>query len=175
MDNPHFSIPDTKEKWLNAVELKVIKDGQDKGLISRARDICSLLSRNNINSVFSVGVGGAGLEYQIKKHLPQIKLVCSEYSPQNVSMLKKVFTECEDIILFDILKGDWNFVKNNYLANSNSVLIMYRLDAGFTNEEWKNIFESIYNADIENIIYIPTSFLRFFRSGTGRAENSNGI
>jgi hypothetical protein len=157
--NPHFSIPETREEWLSASEAKVVKDGQDKGLVSRAKDISVLFANKKINSVFSAGVGGAGLEYQIKKNLPGIKMVCSEYSPQNVSMLKKVFTECDDVILFDILKGDWNFVKENYLKDANSVLIIYRLDAGFTNEEWRKIFESIHNAGIKNVLYIPTGLL----------------
>lgn len=159
LNNPHFSIPDTREEWLNAVELNVVKDGQDKKLIPRAKDISSLLLKKNIDSIFSVGVGGAGLEYQIKKNIPQIKMICSEYSPQNVLMLKKVFIESDDVILFDILKGDWKLVRKNYLPGPNSTLIIYRLDAGFTNEEWKSIFKSIYNSGVENIVYIPTSLL----------------
>ena len=61
-----------------------------------------------IKSLFSVGVGGAGLEYQIKKIKPELELICSEYSQLNVDLLKKVFWECDSIMLFDITSKDWS-------------------------------------------------------------------
>lgn len=66
-NHPHFSVSHNREEWLEAVELKVTKDGQDNGLFLRADNIVDLLKKECIKSVFSVGVGGAGLEYQIKK------------------------------------------------------------------------------------------------------------
>lgn len=51
---------------------------------------------------FLLALVEAGLEYQIKKNLPEIKLTCSEYSIVNLEFLKKVFTECDNIIFFDI-------------------------------------------------------------------------
>jgi hypothetical protein len=36
---------------------------------------------------------------------------------------------------------------------------MYRLDAGFTNKEWRKIIESVFDSGIERIIYIPTTLL----------------
>lgn len=158
-NHPHFSISENREEWLKAVQLEIIKDGQDKGLINRAKEISVLLRRENISTLFSVGVGGAGLEYQVKKSMPGLNIFCSEYSKKNVEILKKVFLESAGVITFDILKDDWNLLKNNYIKNKSSVLLMYRLDAGFTNDEWRKIFESIHDSGIENIIYIPTTLL----------------
>lgn len=161
-NHPHYTVSIDRIEWLKAVELKVTKDGQDNGLVRRANDIVSLLKKENIKSIFSTGVGGAGLEYQIKKLMPELSVFCSEYSEKNVDTLKKVFNESSGIITFDIIKGDWDRIKNNYLQHSETTLIMYRLDAGFTNEDWRKIFESISRSGVERIIYIPTTLLTAF-------------
>ncbi len=161
-NHPHFSVSSDRQEWLKSVELKVTKDGQDNGLVERAKDIVSLLKKENIKSVFSVGVGGAGLEYQIKKQMPEVNIYCSEYSQKNVDTLNKVFVEAGAIVTFDIVKGDWNIVKNTYLQNSSTALLMYRLDAGFTDAEWRHIFETIYESGVERLIYIPTTLLTVF-------------
>ncbi len=161
-NHSHFSVSSDRQEWLKSVELKVTKDGQDNGLIKRAGDIVSLLKKENVKSVFSTGVGGAGLEYQLKKQMPDLNIFCSEYSQKNVDTLNKVFVEAGAIVTFDIIKGDWNVVKNTYLQNSSTALLMYRLDAGFTDAEWRNIFESMYEARVERIIYIPTTLLTAF-------------
>lgn len=157
--HPHYSIPETRKEWLKAVELLVTKDGQDKGLTQRAKDIYTLLKQERIKTVFSVGIGGGGLEYQLKKIDPSLKIIGSEYFLPNVKQLKKVFTECNEIILFDILKGDWGQIQQNYLKDKQGALLLYRLDAGFTNEEWQQIFKAIHRAGVENVIYLPTGFL----------------
>ncbi len=157
--HPHFSVSDNRGEWLKAVHLEVVKDGQDKGLVKRAEDVVSLLRNKKIKKIFSVGVGGAGLEYNIKKISPDIKVYCSEYSEKNINTLKKVFVEADGFEVFDILKGDWKNIKEKYLNDKNSALLMYRLDAGFSNEQWRVIFESVYDAGLDSIIYIPTTLL----------------
>lgn len=158
-NHPHFSISQDRDEWIKAAELKIVKDGQDNGLIQRAEEIVRFLEKECIATLFSVGVGGAGLEYQIKKRMPQLRIICSEYEPKTVDRLKKVFLEADEIFGFDILNGDWLEVYNKYLANNKSAVLMYRLDAGFSNMEWRQIFESMFRAGISNIIYIPTTTL----------------
>ncbi len=97
-EHPFFSIAETREEWLQASEVLVKKDGQDGKLIERAKDIVELLKKHNIDRIFSVGSGGAALEYQIKKLMPHVKIVCSDYSEVTVARLKKVFIESEDVI-----------------------------------------------------------------------------
>lgn len=150
----HYSIGRTRDEWLRAAEGMVKKDGQDGGMVQRAADIVESLRNLDARSLFSVGVGGAGLEYQIKKRMPDIHLTCSEYAPQNVEMLRKVFTECEAFEVFDILKGDWSRA-----AAAGDTVLMYRVDPHFTDSEWRTIFTAMHAAGITHIIYIPCTCL----------------
>jgi hypothetical protein len=156
--HPQFSISKNRKEWLRACDAQIKKDGQDGGLLKRAEEINALLKREGITHVFSVGVGGAGLEYQLKKLNPSLRLVCSEFAPQNVALLKGVFEEADDIVQFDILKGDWNDVKNKYLPK-NSICLMYRVDVSFSDEQWRQIFQRMHDAGIETILYIPSTML----------------
>lgn len=156
--HPQFSISKDRNEWLRACEVQVRKDGQDMGLARRAHDINLLLKQEGITHVFSVGVGGAGLEYQLKKINPELHLVCSEFAPKNVELLRGVFEEADDIIQFDILAGNWTELKEHYFPD-NSICLMYRVDASFTDEEWQNIFKKMHESGIHRILFIPSSFL----------------
>lgn len=156
--HPQFSISKNREEWLKASNAQVKKDGQDGGVINRAKDIDQFLIEKGINSVFSVGVGGAGLEYQMIKNNPNLVVFCSEYSKVNVELLKAVFTEAQEIIRFDILKGDWNEIREKYLTKD-SILLMYRVDASFSDVEWFDVFKKLREAKIEKILFIPSSNL----------------
>lgn len=156
--HPQFSVSQNRKEWLKASETEIKKDGQDGGLIKRAKDVNDLLVKENITHIFSVGVGGAGLEYQLKKLNPSLTIVCSEFAPHNVELLKNVFLEADEIVQFDILHGDWNEIREKYLPK-NSLCLMYRVDASFTDQEWRGIFEQMSEARIETILFIPSSFL----------------
>ncbi len=156
--HPHFSISENRNEWLRAAEIQITKDGQDHGLLQRAQDIARLIERLGITSLFSVGVGGAGLEYQIKKIKPELALTCSEYSAPAVAILKKVFLECNSIILFDITRSDWSATRAADDLKK-QLYLMYRIDASFLDKEWVKIFDTMAQAGIENILYIPTSCL----------------
>ncbi len=157
-EHPNFSVPEERKEWLLVNEEVVKKDGQDKNLIKRAKEISEILKREKIDTIFSVAVGVAGLEYHIKKILPEINIVCSEYTPKSVDILKKVFIESKDVIKFDVTKDNWSYIKEKYLTQ-NSLCLIYRLDASFNDKEWRKIFENIYNSDIKNVLFIPTGVL----------------
>ncbi len=157
-EHPHFSVSQNREEWLMASESKVKKDGQDELFPKRAEQIVEILKRDKISRIFSVGVGGAGLEYQIKKRLPGIKLVCSEYSDLNVSVLRKVFLESDEVVKFDVLRDSWMEVNKNYLG-PNSLCLIYRIDASFSDKEWSEIFSKIARAGISRVLFIPTGVL----------------
>lgn len=157
-NHPRFSISEDREEWLRAAESKSNKDGQDGGLVQRAKDIVAILNDLGITTLFSVGVGGAGLEYQIKKNKPEINLICSEYSSSALNVLKKVFFEANSFVLFDITSKDWSVGFSGDELKKQMCLI-YRIDASFTNEEWKKIFDNMYESGVQNVLYIPTSCL----------------
>ncbi|KND46795.1 MAG: hypothetical protein AB201_03350 [Parcubacteria bacterium C7867-006] len=153
-----FSISTNRAEWLKACEMEIKKDGQDNGLKQRALDIVKVLNNSGIQLLFSTGVGGAGLEYNIKKYKPELKLICSEYSAVSVETLQKVFIEADSIELFDISSKEWP----KYLSENNSIAMIYRVDASFTDKEWRNIFINMHNSGVKNILYIPTNFLTIF-------------
>lgn len=153
--HPHLSISEKREEWLKTCGMGITKDGQDSNLIKRAKDVVEILEHLKIKNVFSVGSGGAGLEYQIKKMKPEITLTCSEYSKVNVDLLRKVFLECDSIIPFDINTKEWPAE----LKRKDSLCLIYRLDASFTDNEWERIFKNMFDCGVQNILYIPTNFL----------------
>jgi hypothetical protein len=156
--HPFFSISSDREGWEEASELRIPKDGQDSLLRARAIDIIQLIRQEGITRVFSVGVGGAALEYQLKKLMPELIVVCSDYSNTTVERLQKVFVESDGIIQFDIVRGDWVGVQKSYVGND-GLCIMYRLDAGFSDTESKEIFKRMSEAGIQKVLVIPTGVL----------------
>lgn len=157
-NHPFFSIPEERDEWVAVSELKVKKDGQDNQLIERAKDVAALLKREGIDRVFSIGSGGAALEYQLKKMIPELRVVCSDYSEVTVARLKKVFTECEDVIRFDIHADSLAEAEQKYIGE-NGICLMYRIDASFSDEEWSKIFSDLYKGGIRKVLYIPTGML----------------
>lgn len=157
-EHPFFAIAETREAWLEASELRIKKDGQDERLIERAKDIATLVTSQRFDRIFSVGAGGAALEYQLTKLLPGVPIVCSDYSSTTVERLKTVFTEATDVVTFDILEGDWGEVNETYVGPKGLCLI-YRLDAGFSDDDWRRIFARMHDAAIRNVLVIPTGTL----------------
>lgn len=154
----HFSISENREEWLKAAQALVKKDGQDGGLVQRAKEVVSLIRRLGVTSVFSAGVGGAGLEYQVKTMLPEVQLTCSEYSPVNVAALKKVFLECDEIIPFDMNVSDWSIALKD-VDPERELCLLYRVDIHLTNDEMKRVFERMHAAGIKNVLCIMCGYL----------------
>ena len=181
-EHPHFSISDDREEWLKASEAITQKDGQDGALIRRAKDVVNLVVEQlGITSIFSVGVGGAGLEYQIKKLKPGLELTCSEYSTVAVETLKKVFIECDSIVRFDMKSEDWSTALREGDAKK-QLCLMCRVDPHFTDEEWSKIFRHAFAAGIENILFIPCSCLtarafwnRLFQRHTWKKQDAKYV
>ncbi len=156
--HPHFSISDDRGEWLRAAELEVTKDGQDGGVRDRAGDIARLIEAKRITTVFSVGIGGGALEYQLKKLKPALRVIGSEYAPKNVERLKRVFLEADDIIPFDITSPDWSPALSRS-PDERVLCLMYRVDPHFTDREWREVFERMHRAGVERVLYIPCGFL----------------
>jgi|SRR3989344_2490755 len=153
-----FSISEDREEWLKSAEGKrtgkenVKKDGQEGNLIQRARDVVDIIDHLGITCVFSLGVGGAGLEYQIKKIKPEVKMVCSEYSHVAVNALKKVFLECDEIVYFDARNDDFTSTIMEY--PSRQLHLISRLDVDLTDEEFRDVIKRMYDSGIQNILVI---------------------
>ena len=151
--HPHFSISEHRDEWLRAAEAQIKKDGQDSALPLRAKEVVRIINELGIRTLFSAGVGGAGLEYQIKKLKPDLRLVCSEYSPVSVKALKKVFVECDSVLLFDMKSKDWSVALEGVDAKKQLVLLN-RIDIDFSNEELRDMLQHMYDSGIQNILFI---------------------
>ena len=103
----------------------------------RAETICDILKKNNVNKIVSLGVGKGILEWHIKKQMPNICMICTDYARAGVEQLKKVFLTCEEIQWCDMLETD-------YSVWNEATILMYRVSTEFTEQEWKLIFNKMY-------------------------------
>lgn len=154
---PMFSVPETRDEWIEVMEHGVRKDGQDARLKERGILIADRLTSEGITSLVSFGSGGAGLEYHIHKRLPGLRIVCSEYAPKTVMLLQQVFSEAE-VVQFDLMNDSFDLLTQREDATTTLELI-YRLDAQFSDSQWKEIFEKMHQAGVKNVLFIPTGFL----------------
>ncbi len=152
-NHPHFSISENRDEWISVNESLTKKDGQDKGLIERARNVVDIVKQVQATSIFSSGVGGAGLEYHIKKMYPEVSMSLGEFSTITVNLLKKVFLEAERVIYFDMKKSDWKEALLDSYPNR-QLTLLYRIDIELSNVEMKEMFKKMHDAGIENILII---------------------
>lgn len=152
-NDEHFSISENREEWLKAAEGLVRKDGQDGDFINRAREIVKIIDDKKIKTLLSVGVGGAGIEYQIKKMRPELRLVCSEYSGYSVEALKKVFVESDSVIQFDMVDDSWRAILGG-LDYESTLVLMYRIDIDLNNDRLFKVFNNTYRDGVKNILIV---------------------
>ena len=145
-ENNPFIISKKREEWIK------VANG-NRSLRLRADSIVSILKENDFNKVHSFGVGAAHLEYLIKHNFPECEISCSDFAPQGVARLKKVFEEARDITSFDMLKGDWSGVSKE------SLCLLYRVDTVFNDEQWSEVLKNMQKAGIKNILFIPSEIL----------------
>ncbi len=153
--HPFFKLPETEAEWRSQCEFGKEKDGQDGCLPEKAENLVKVLKTHNIKHLVSISAGEACLEYHIKKNYPELKLTLTEYTLDNVEVLKKVFKNCESVIKLDALKADWS----QFAQKKDVCLLFFRLDASFDDQELRKIFDNLYQAGVVNIIYVPNLFL----------------
>lgn len=145
-DHPHYRIPNSREEWLK--ELSLNKDGQDKWLEVRVSSFADLLKREGISTVYSIGSGGGIFEYYLKKHSPEIRVIGTEWKAEGAERLARVCTELDDVWIFDALNGEhWKRVGND----PKSIVFIYRNEREFSNQQWEQIWESMYAARVERV------------------------
>lgn len=139
-----FYIPENRTAWLE-------KGFKKPWLPRQAQDIINLANKINLSKIISFGVGGAWLEYNIKKIEPLLYLVCSDCTPQAIARLKKIFTECDEIKEFDIKNSSW--------SSENALYLFYRVDTDLSNKEWKQVFANMNKSNIRYILFVPSLIL----------------
>lgn len=141
-----FSIERTREDYVKSCESR-------EEYREAAKKIRDIINVHGWNKMISMGVGKGILEYHIKKLIPEMDIECADYTQNSLELLRQVLTECHEFRVFDMIKDDWSSLKKA------DVVMIYRLSTEFTEDQWLEIFEKMYEAGIEHIIYVPTELL----------------
>lgn len=125
-----FGFEKIKEEYIKNIKNK--KDYRKKASI-----IARILKKSNVKTVISMGCGKGILEYYLKKLLPDITIVCTDYTKEAIKTLEK-YSNCDRFEVFDMLKGDYS------QFGKDTCLIFHRVEPELDLKQWKNIFKEIY-------------------------------
>lgn len=139
-----FSIPATRELW-------VAKAMRNREVQPRAAAIVRMARELGVSGITSCGVGGAWLEYHIKRLAPELRLTIGDFAPMGVERLRRFFVECDEIRQFDMLQSPWH--------DDGSLLLLHRVDTDFDNRQWHGIFRRTAAAGISRVLFLPSMIL----------------
>ena len=145
-DGGPFSLEKTRERWVSNCEYR-------NDYKQMAEKLLSTIRNNGWTKVTSLGVGKGILEYHLKKMMPELEIVCSDYTKRSMDLLSELFVEGDGFETFDMLQDDYSS-----LAKRDAVIV-YRLSTEFDKEQWKDIFLKMHEFDVKNIFFVPADFL----------------
>ncbi|MCH5266999.1 MAG: hypothetical protein J1E62_01535 [Lachnospiraceae bacterium] len=120
-----------------------------------AEIICNFIKKHELgNRLVSLGCGKGIVEYHIKQIMPEVHIKCTDYAKKSIEQLAKVFIDCDEFDTFDMLSGDYGT-----WGGTGDILLMYRISTEFSTEQWQLIFDKIYNANIQYVIFVPTEIM----------------
>lgn len=141
-DGP-FALASSREEWERA--------GATTGNIERATQIVEVARDLHARSLCSYGVGGALLEQQIYRLMPELQLTCTDFAPRTAERVRMLFPEAEvashDLAIDGPLPADLH--------------LMHRLDQELSSEKWRWVFERTHNP----ILFVPSTILSPFGAG----------
>ncbi|MDP2705040.1 MAG: hypothetical protein U1D31_01235 [Patescibacteria group bacterium] len=164
--HPRYRIPKDRETWLKDLSLR--KDGQDDKLPERVEALATLIEKEGIRTFYSVGSGGGVFEYFLKKRIPSLKIVASEYTQEGVERLRSVFLECDKVNFFDAL-NDISWV--NIGADKNSIVFIYRNEREFSDKQWRQIFRAMHKAGVKRVFLGLMNMLTFLAFAQEKIRN----
>ncbi|MDP9190830.1 MAG: hypothetical protein M3P06_03905 [Acidobacteriota bacterium] len=147
----HFSIPISRPDWLRLCAGTYSRDGAGMPA-ERARDIIAIVRDLGLKGVCSFGVGGAYLEYNIKKEAPDLFLSCSDYTCGSIERLQQVFTECDEIRCLDL-------EKDALPVREGMLYLLSRIETEFSNPRWKAVFRRLSEQGAEYVLMVPNNYL----------------
>lgn len=140
-----FAIPGERQEWLKRCH-------QERFVEEQAGGIADII-RGRFTRVNSYGTGPGFLEFFIKQECPDIFLQCSDYTVKSMERLRRVFTEADEIVAFDMLNGPWQNTGKSTLH------LLYRVDTVLDNDQWRSVFEKMSSARIGYVLFFPCEFL----------------
>ena len=144
--HPRYRIPRDRETWLKDLSLR--KDGQDDKLPERVEALATLIEKEGIRTFYSIGAGGGVFEYFLKKRIPSLKIVASEYTQEGVERLRNVFLECDKVEFFDALNDiSWGKIGED----KDGMVFIYRNEREFSDKQWRQIFRAMHKAGVKRV------------------------
>jgi len=140
-----FAIPGERRQWQERCH-------QEPFVEAQARDIAGII-RGRFTRVNSYGAGPAFLEFFIKQQCPDIFLQCSDYTAKSMERLRRVFTEADEVVAFDMLNDPWQN------ADGSTLHLLYRVDTVLDNRQWRSLFDRMRLAGIRHVLFLPCEFL----------------
>jgi hypothetical protein len=141
----HFSVAADRDGWLASF-------AEREDLRERANAIVSLCRANDCTRVFSVGVGVAGLEYFMKTESPGLHLTCTDYAPAATERLADVFSECDEVRVFDMMSEPWP-------STPGTLYLLHRVDTELSDRQWRECFRRMTASRVSPVLVIPCAFL----------------
>ena len=144
-ENPAFQFEATLEEY----EANCTRRTDCREMAKTIRDAILSIGAG-VSSVVSLGAGKGIVEWHLKKLLPSLPMICTDYAESGVASLRRLFRACDKVMAFDMLKGDYR------VFGKDAVLLMHRVSTEFTPSEWMQIFRSCKSSGIQYILFIPT-------------------
>jgi hypothetical protein len=142
--DPTFAIPTTREMW----ESRCARDF----LVERGAAIASLANRVGARAIVGYGVGSGCVEYQIHKSSPDLALYLSDFAPETVARLRRVFPDSATVSVVDLLRDDLSAIPG-------AMTLLHRVDAQFTDDELRQIFGRLRAGGHHLILVVPDLYL----------------
>ena len=108
------------------------------------------------NKLFSIGCGKGILEWNLKKIVGDtVNLTVSDYASNGLERLKRVFTNCDNFCLFDMLGEDYSAI------DKGATVIIFRCTTEITIRQFKYVFKKLSERGIEKVVFVPTEIISF--------------
>ena len=140
-----FSIPPERQEWLKRCHEEPLVEEQARGIAA--------IVRGRFTRINSYGTGPGFLEFFIKQQCPDIALQCSDYTAKSMERLRRVFTEADEVLTFDMFHDQW---KN---GGPSTLHLLYRVDLVLGDEQWRQVFARMRSSGVRHVLFLPCEFL----------------
>lgn len=138
-----FAIPRTIEAYEK--KLKTIYKQE-------ANDISNVIMKYGFNSIFSIGCGCGYVEANLKKLMPELYIVCSDFNEKSISKLKTVAIGLDELKTFDMMQ-------DKFLTEKDQLYLLFRIDTELSDQGWNQVFSRMNESQVEDILIVATEIL----------------
>lgn len=144
VEAPYF-IPYDKDSYL-----KLISNLDFAYYVDTLKKYCQ---QNNISKIISIGSGRCGLEYHLKLNT-DLNIVVTDTTDSILRI--KSFEIFDDALQLNLLEDSSALV-----VDSNTLILLSRIDTEFDDNNFKKLFELLSIKDVKYISLIPAELLSF--------------